>query len=82
MKETGIDISGNKPVQYDPNRLYEFDRMIYPDNLQVDTFSFRCEEEQWPIRSPEKEGVEVWRAVRDEIWSRMEHLVKEMEQRS
>ena len=80
MLEAGIDISDRKPKQLTTDMLEGADRVI--------TMGCGVEEvcpaqftltEDWRLEDPEGKPIEVVRRIRDEIRSRVEALVKELQ---
>ncbi|MEJ5185678.1 MAG: arsenate reductase ArsC [Candidatus Geothermincolales bacterium] len=79
MEEVGLDISSASPKVLDLGRLEEFDRIISFGCIAKAAFPARERLEEWPLPDPGKGDLEMMRKVRDEIKSRVERLVVELE---
>ncbi|MEW6554730.1 MAG: arsenate reductase ArsC [Actinomycetota bacterium] len=79
MREAGIDISSMRPVKLDLSRLDEFGRIISFGCIAKAAFPARDRLEEWLIEDPAGQDIAFFRGVRDDIRSRVERLVAEME---
>jgi arsenate reductase len=81
MRETGINISGNKPKMLTLDMVEKADRMIAmgcgAEAEAVCPASF-IETEDWALEDPKGKSLEQVRKIRDEIKERVSKLVKEV----
>ena len=81
MRETGIDISNNKPKMLTMEMVEKADRMITmgcgADAGGLCPAGF-IESEDWALEDPKDKSLEQVRLIRDEIKQRVAKLVEEM----
>jgi arsenate reductase len=80
MLEAGLDISKNKPKLLTPEMLTDVER-IYTMGCDVDSGVCPAgflKTEDWGLEDPAGKPVETVRDIRDDIRSRVEHLVKQL----
>ena len=81
MRETGIDISNNKPKMLTLEMIEKADRMITmgcgEDAGGLCPAGF-LETEDWALEDPKGKSLEQVRAIRDEIKKRVAELVPEI----
>ena len=84
MRETGIDISNNKPKMLTLEMIEKADRMITmgcgADSGGLCPAGF-IESEDWALEDPKDKSLEQVRIIRDEIKKRVKILVAEMTQK-
>jgi len=80
MNEVGIDISSNRPKKLTVEMLDKADKVITmgcgAENVCPATF---VETEDWELEDPKGQSIEKIREIRDQIKTRVEKLIKEMQ---
>ena len=80
MNEVGIDISSNRPKKLTVEILDKADKVITmgcgAENVCPATF---VETEDWELEDPKGQSIEKIREIRDQIKTRVEKLIKEMQ---
>lgn len=80
MNEVGIDISSNRPKKLIMEMLDKADKVITmgcgAENVCPATF---VETEDWELEDPKGQSIEKIREIRDQIKTRVEKLIKEMQ---
>jgi protein-tyrosine-phosphatase len=79
MAEVGIDISAAAPKPLDLDNLDEYSRILSFGCIVKSLFPARERLEEWLIEDPGPDVIEDMRAARDDIKSRVEQLVVELE---
>ena len=79
MAEVGIDISAASPKSLDLDNLDEYSRIFSFGCILKGLFPARERLEEWLIDDPGPGGIEDMRQARDEIRSRVEKLISELE---
>lgn len=78
MREKGIDIGDQKPVQLELDRLGDFERIISMGQGVRETSPDLNVHEDWGLENPVNHGLDVIRSVRDDIERRVNALAKEI----
>ncbi len=80
MKEVGLDISSNQPKKLTVEMLNQADKVITmgcgAEKACPATF---IETEDWELEDPKGQNIERIREIRDQIKTRVEKLIKEMQ---
>jgi arsenate reductase len=80
MKEVTIDISSNRPKKLTAEMLTQADKVITmgcgTENICPASF---VETEDWELEDPKSQNIEKIREIRDQIKTRVEKLIKEMQ---
>ncbi|MBM3118517.1 MAG: arsenate reductase ArsC [Chloroflexi bacterium] len=80
MKEVTIDISSNRPKKLTAEMLSQADKVITmgcgTENICPASF---VETEDWELEDPKSQNIEKIRKIRDQIKTRVEKLIKEMQ---
>jgi protein-tyrosine-phosphatase len=80
MKEVDIDISSNRPKKLTMEMLNQADNVITmgcgTENACPATFT---ETEDWELEDPKGQSIERIREIRDQIKTKVEKLIKEMQ---
>ena len=78
MAEEGIDIAGAQPKVLTPEAVQKSDVVVTMGCGDACPFFPGTRYEDWELDDPAGQGIESVRPIRDEIRSRIEHLIAEM----
>jgi arsenate reductase (thioredoxin) len=80
MKEVGIDISSNRPKKLTRKILDKADKVITMGcGVEKACPATFIETEDWELEDPKGQNIERIREIRDQIKTRVEKLIKEMQ---
>jgi arsenate reductase (thioredoxin) len=80
MKEVDIDISSNRPKKLTLEMLNEADKVITMGcGVEKACPATFIETEDWELEDPKGQSIERIREIRDQIKTRVEKLIKEMQ---
>ena len=78
MAEDGIDIAGAQPKVLTPEAVQQSDVVVTMGCGDACPFFPGTRYEDWQLEDPAGQGIESVRPIRDEIRSRIEHLIAEL----
>jgi len=78
MAEDGIDIAGAQPKVLTPEAVQQSDVVVTMGCGDACPFFPGTRYEDWQLDDPAGQGIESVRPIRDEIRSRIEHLIAEL----
>ena len=78
MAEEGIDIAGAQPKVLTPEAVQQSDVVVTMGCGDACPFFPGTRFEDWELEDPAGQGIESVRPIRDEIRSRIEHLIAEL----
>ena len=78
MAEEGIDIAGAQPKVLTPEAVQKSDVVVTMGCGDACPFFPGTRYEDWELDDPAGQGIESVRPIRDEIRSRIEHLIAEV----
>jgi arsenate reductase len=76
MKETGVDLSGAKTTKLTPELAQQAQVLVTMGCGDECPYVPGAQRDDWPIDDPKGQSIERVRAIRDEIRSRVESLIK------
>jgi protein-tyrosine-phosphatase len=80
MKEVGLDISSNQPKKLTVEMLNQADKVITMGcGVEKACPATFIETEDWELEDPKGQNIERIREIRDQIKTRVEKLIKEMQ---